>query len=107
MRNTLLASLLLCGNLALSALEVHAATVSQENFNQLDAIATAQTVNKSGSDQSLQNSTTNAMRALMDLADNNRSGAISNGYKAFGQYRNSHYQGTNQVYHKSKYQNLG
>ena len=51
MRNTLLASLLLCGNLALSALEVHAATVSQENFNQLDAIATAQTVNKSGSDQ--------------------------------------------------------
>jgi hypothetical protein len=56
---------------------------------QLDLLADSQKVNKSGSDQSMQDSTTNAMTALMKLAGADRPGAISKGYQAFGQYRNS------------------
>jgi hypothetical protein len=65
------------------------ATVPSSGFSQLDAIAAAQMANKTGSDQSLQSSTTNAMTALMELANQNRTAAISKGYQAFGQYRNS------------------
>jgi hypothetical protein len=57
--------------------------------SQIDLLADALRVNKIGSDQSMQDSTTNAMTALMKLAKADRTGAISKGYQAFGQYRNS------------------
>ncbi|MGZ3652638.1 MAG: hypothetical protein ACXVB9_09070 [Bdellovibrionota bacterium] len=59
------------------------------DFSQMDALAAAQRINKSGSDQSMQASTTSAMTALMKLANADTTGAISKGYQAFGQYRNS------------------
>lgn len=62
---------------------------SADDFNQIDALAASQLVNKNGSDQGMQESTTNAMTALMKLAAADRTGAMSKGYQAFGQYRNS------------------
>jgi len=59
------------------------------DFSQMDALAAANKINKSGSDQSMQASTTSAMTALMKLANADTTGAISKGYQAFGQYRNS------------------
>lgn len=57
--------------------------------SQVDSMIEAINLNKQASDQSLQNSTTSAMKALMDLGEHNRTGAMSNGYKSYGQYRNS------------------
>lgn len=59
------------------------------DVGQQDAIYQAALVQKAGSDASLQNSTTHAMKGLMDLAVQNRTGAIQNGHKAYGQFRNS------------------
>lgn len=49
----------------------------------------AASVNANGSDLSLQSSNTSAMRAILNLADMNIKGAVTNGYHAYGQYRNS------------------
>ena len=57
--------------------------------SQEEAFHEAAVMQKEASDASLQNSTVSAMRGLMDLAAQNRSGAIQNGYKAYGQYRTS------------------
>ena len=59
------------------------------DISQWEAMAAAHKLNKTGSDDSLQASTTSAMRALMELSKQNIGTAISHGYKAYGQYRNS------------------
>ncbi len=59
------------------------------DMSQEEALLAAAAVQKTGSDASLQNSTTNAMKGLMDLAAQKRTSAIQHGYKAYGQYRNS------------------
>jgi len=74
------------------ALTLVAASLSSalaSNMNQAEALAAAASVNRSGSDESLQNSTTSAMRAMLELNNQNRPGAMKNGYKAFGEYRTS------------------
>lgn len=53
------------------------------------ALLEADAKNRKGSDQSLENSATYAMTALMDLASMNVPGAIKNGTSAYGKYRNS------------------
>ncbi len=58
-------------------------------ITQAEALAEAAAVNRSGSDQSLQNSTTSAMRAMLELNNQNRPGAVKNGYQAFGEFRTS------------------
>lgn len=58
-------------------------------LTQEEALAEAAAVNRSGSDESLQNSTTSAMRAMLELNNQNRPGAVKNGYQAFGEYRTS------------------
>lgn len=65
------------------------AITARADYSQIQAIEDAQKVNKTGSDDSLQASTTSAMKALMELANQNRASAIKNGYDAFGKYRNS------------------
>ncbi len=59
------------------------------NLNQADAQKTAAIINNQGSNDSLQEATTSAMVAIMNLAALNIPGAFSNGYKAYGQYINS------------------
>lgn len=59
------------------------------DMNQAEALAAAAAVNRSGSDESMQNSTTSAMKAMLELNNQNRPGAMKNGYKAFGEYRTS------------------
>jgi len=49
----------------------------------------ASLIQKAGSEAALKQSTTNAMKGLMDLAAQKRASAIENGYKAYGQYVNS------------------
>lgn len=66
-----------------------AASPARAEMNQVEALAAAAAVNKQGSDESLQNSTTSAMRAMLELNNQNRPGAVKNGYKAFGEYRTS------------------
>lgn len=75
-------SILLLGLLALRAGPALALT-------QEEALAEAAAVNRQGSDSSLQNSTTSAMRAMLELNNQNRPGAVKNGYQAFGEYRTS------------------
>lgn len=58
-------------------------------MTQEEAVFEAAVVQKQGSDASLQTSTTHAMKGLMDLAAQKRPSAIQNGYKAYGQFRNS------------------
>lgn len=58
-------------------------------ISQVDAILSAAAIAKQGSDNSLQDSTTNAMRAMLDLNNQDQPGAVDHGYKAFGQYKNS------------------
>jgi hypothetical protein len=65
------------------------AVPARAEMNQVEALAAAAAVNKQGSDESLQNSTTSAMRAMLELNNQNRPGAVKNGYKAFGEYRTS------------------
>ena len=57
--------------------------------SQEEAFHEAAVMQKAASDASLQNATVSAMRGLMDLAAQKRASAIQNGYKAYGQYRNS------------------
>lgn len=58
-------------------------------MSQQAALIAAQKINKAASDESLQHSTTNAMKALLELNKHNRPGAMSSGYKSYGQFRNS------------------
>lgn len=62
---------------------------ARADMNQAEALAAAAAVNRSGSDESMQNSTTSAMQAMLELNNQNRPGAMKNGYKAFGEYRTS------------------
>lgn len=62
---------------------------ARASLNQAEAMAAAAAVNRRGSDQSLENSTTSAMKAMLDLNAQNQPGAVKNGYKAFGEYRTS------------------
>lgn len=66
-----------------------AGTPAHASLNQADAMAAAAAINRRGSDQSLQNSTTSAMKAMLELNAQNQPGALKNGYKAFGEYRTS------------------
>lgn len=59
------------------------------SFDQSTAMTTTAEVQRQGSDESMQHSEMNAMTAVMNLATLNVPGAISHGYKAYGQYRNS------------------
>lgn len=58
-------------------------------ITQTEALAAAAAAAKAGSDNSLRNSTSNAMRAMLDLNAQNQAGAVAHGYQAFGQYRTS------------------
>lgn len=58
-------------------------------ITQAEALAEAAAVNRQGSDESMQNSTTSAMRAMLEMNNQNRPGAIKNGYQSFGEYRTS------------------
>jgi hypothetical protein len=62
---------------------------AQADTTQSGAENSAAGLNHQGSDNSLQNSTTNAMAAVMNVAALNIPGAMSYGYKAYGQYLNS------------------
>lgn len=62
---------------------------AEDKLNQTNAQTVAEDLNRKASDQSLQSSTTSAMKALMNLASANVPGAISNGMTAYGKYRNS------------------
>lgn len=67
-----------------------AATFTQAaETTQSKAQQEAEELHRKAADLSMQNSTTSAMTALMDLAALNIGGAVSNGYKAYGSYRNS------------------
>jgi hypothetical protein len=70
--------------LALAAAGPHAHALTQT-----EALAQAAAVQKQGSDESLQNSTTNAMRAMLALGNKDQPAAMQHGYKAFGEYRTS------------------
>jgi len=59
------------------------------NLTQEEAVYQASLVQKQGSDASLKQSTTSAMRGLMDLSEQKRASAIQHGYKAYGQFVNS------------------
>lgn len=58
--------------------------VTQTNAQQL-----AQDLNRKGSDDSMESSTTSAMKALMHFANSEMPSAVSNGMTAYGKYRNS------------------
>lgn len=60
-----------------------------DELSQAEAMYQASLVQKAGSEAALRQSTTNAMKGLMDLAAQKRASAIENGYKAYGQYVNS------------------
>jgi hypothetical protein len=60
-----------------------------DDLNQVQSMAAAAAVNRQASDSSLQGATTKAMQALMDLAAQNRTSAIKNGYSAYNSYLNS------------------
>lgn len=62
---------------------------ARANLTQVDAAYEAAQVQKIGSDESLRNSTVNAMKGLMDLSEQRRASAIQHGHKAYGQFRNS------------------
>jgi hypothetical protein len=75
--------------LALTCLVAVVSVNARAEPTQQEALIEAQKLNKAASDTSLQHSTTSAMKALTLLSQSNRPGAISNGYQAYGQYRNS------------------
>lgn len=60
-----------------------------EPVNQTNAQELAKKINDTGSDDSIKGSMSNGMRALTNLYDLNIPGAIRNGVKAYGQYKNS------------------
>lgn len=57
--------------------------------SQADSYTDTYYKNAQGSDSSLQTSSIYAMQALMDLAGGKLTGAVKNGYNAYGKYRNS------------------
>ncbi len=57
--------------------------------SQADAQALAHQLNDAGSDESLKNSATYAMQALLDLGNSRLPSAMNNGYQAYGKYRNA------------------
>lgn len=66
-----------------------AAPAFAANINQTNAQQAAENLNRQGSDQSMQNATTSAMKALMHFEQGEMPSAISNGMNAYGKYRNS------------------
>jgi hypothetical protein len=58
-------------------------------ITQTESLAAAAAAAKAGSDNSLRNSTSNAMRAMLDLNAQNQPSAMNHGYQAFGEYRTS------------------
>jgi hypothetical protein len=58
-------------------------------IDQTNAQAVAEDLNRKGSDQSMQSSTTSAMKALMHFANGEMPSAVNNGMTAYGKYRNS------------------
>lgn len=77
--------------LALPALLLMAPLPARAEYSvdQTTSQAATAELNHLASDKSLQNSTVYAMQALMDLAATNIPSAVSNGYSAYGRYRNS------------------
>lgn len=73
----------------LSAFSERALAAASTSVNQQTAQEQAEAINRRGSDQSLESSTTYGMQALMDLSSLNIPGAINNGTQAYGKYRNS------------------
>ncbi|MGE3262150.1 MAG: hypothetical protein AB7K68_10250 [Bacteriovoracia bacterium] len=66
-----------------------AGTPSTPPITQKNAQAVAEDLNRKASDQSMQSSTTSAMKALMHFANSEMPSAVSNGMTAYGKYRNS------------------
>lgn len=83
------------GSLAALALALFAAPafgadpVKGAPLNQRDIQVLNRQVNDKGSDASLRNSAVFAMQALMDLSATKLPSAMTNGYKAYGKFRNS------------------
>ncbi|MGZ3692852.1 MAG: hypothetical protein ACXWQO_01290 [Bdellovibrionota bacterium] len=75
--------------LACLALSATRPALAQTSVNQTTSQEAAKKLNDSGSDDSIKGAVTNGMRALTNLNDLNIPGAIHNGLKAYGQYRNS------------------
>jgi hypothetical protein len=76
------------------------------DYSQAAALLEAANVQKQGSDSSLQNSTTQAMQGLMDLAAQKRASAIQHGYKAYGQYLNSEELDNNRLVSKTRFYDI-
>jgi hypothetical protein len=74
---------------ALLCLHLAAPAFADNQLDQTSAQAMNANLNHVASDQSLQHSTVLAMQALMDLASTDLKGAVSNGYNAYGRYRDS------------------
>jgi hypothetical protein len=68
----------------------HAEAVKNNaQLNQREIQVLSRQVNDQGSDESLRNSAVYAMQALMDLSATRLPNAMTNGYRAYGKFRNS------------------
>lgn len=66
-----------------------AAQAADDVVSQADALKFSAQANELGSDQSLRNSTTTAMQALIKFSDNDIPGAFSTAYRAYGKFKTS------------------